>query len=112
MKIGGSDMSGKHDCNMCGGVRDHNGKLCLGCGTDIARCKKPGKKGRNSESCPGCAHSGPHSVLEYGRRVCQKCKSVFEAADFSFVDTRPDVNAEKKEESQFKRRKHGGRHPR
>lgn len=94
----------KHDCRCCGGIRDHNGKICLGCGTELARCKKP-KVQKNVHECPGCTHTGPHQPLGMAQYRCLKCGSLLEGQDFTFVDTRPDVNAMKQERLEADRKK-------
>lgn len=99
-------MSGTHNCRMCGGDRPHNGKACLGCGTELVKCR-PTKVRRSGSNCPGCTHNGPHQVLEYGRFRCVKCTAVFEGPDVGYLDDRPDVNVEKLERltAEIKRRK-------
>lgn len=93
-----------HNCRFCGGQRPHNGVDCLGCGSDIASCK-PIRIRRNNQDCPKCTHSGPHSVITAHRRRCVKYGAVFEAVDFGFVDTRPEVNLAKIERAESEARK-------
>lgn len=85
-----------HDCRMCGGKRPHNGKACLGCGTELIKCK-PSRTNRRSDVCPGCTHHGPHKEIEHHRYRCLKCMAVFERPDVHYLDVRPDVNVEKQE---------------
>ena len=93
-----------HICRICDGERPHDGKLCLGCGTELVRCR-PTKRKRGT-ACPCCSHDGQHNFLEQGRRRCVKCGAVFEGPDVGYLDDRPDVNLAKRErlESMKKRR--------
>ena len=61
--------------------------------------------------CPGCTHTGPHKVIELGRMRCVKCGAVFEGMDVSYLDDRPDRNAEKRETLEANRKKRGGYKP-
>lgn len=88
-----------HICRFCDGKRPHENGRCCGCGTDVRKCK-PEKITRNRNECPGCTHTGPHKLMESRRYRCLKCTAVFEGPDFEFVDTRPEVNAAKKERAE------------
>lgn len=85
-----------HNCSICRGSRPHNGSVCLGCGTPLAKATLKKTDRRNTTECPGCRHNGPFQDIG-GRLRCGKCTAVFEGSDFGFVDDRPDVNAEKME---------------
>lgn len=89
-------------CMICGGPRHFVDGRCVGCGTEQAKAvnTQPRKK---RPDCPRCAKGAPARELEPGRWLCQRCNAVFEADDFSFADSRPDVNAEKRERQRDRR---------
>jgi len=89
-------MSRIHNCRICGGNRPCDEKHCLGCGTELVRCKAAKLK-RNWNECPACTHTGPHKLTSDKQFRCQKCGATFEGPDFNFVDDRPDVNVDKKD---------------
>jgi hypothetical protein len=90
---------------MCGGKREVKDKICQGCGTHVSLCKPDPTKRRGILTCPGCGSDGTHRQIEHGRQRCVKCNSVFEAADFSFLDDRPEYALEKKEQLEQQMRK-------
>lgn len=94
-----------HNCRFCGGPRPHNETYCLGCGTEIEKCKPVQTSRRKDPNCPKCTHNGPHQNLSATRRRCVKCTAVFEGADFGFVDDRPEVNLAKIERAESEKRK-------
>jgi ribosomal protein S27AE len=83
-------------CMICAGPRHFVDGVCTGCGTDQAKAVNtlPRKK---RPDCPRCSPGAPAKQLEADRWLCQRCNAVFEAEDFCFADSRPDVNAEKRE---------------
>ena len=85
-----------HDCRCCGGPRQNNGSVCLGCGTPLARCEQPKRKAKKHE-CPQCCSRRLHIKIEEGRYRCGECNAIFEDSEISFYDDRPDVSLEKKE---------------
>lgn len=85
-----------HNCRPCGKVSPHDGRICLGCGTPIAKAKAPSKPAATKQVCPKCK-SGGYRVLEPGRFICNGCQTVYEELDGYAWDDRPDVNAEKRE---------------
>lgn len=93
------------DCRMCRGCRPHNGKVCLGCGTPVANARvverKRSQPGR--PPCPACGCRVSHEVAA-GRFSCRDCMAEFEAVEVGYCDTRPDVNAEKRERHEKARR--------
>lgn len=103
----GSRMSQEHYCKFTRSIQPNNGSICLGCGSDLTRCKQDKPKRKTSE-CPGCTHHGPHKEIEAERYRCLKCGAIFEKPDFGYVDERPDVNAEKLERIERDKRKRGG----
>lgn len=90
-------MTATHKCRCCGGIRQNNGRICLGCGTPLHQCEIPRKPRVSKVDCPSCGKRSPQVVIEPGRYRCTACNSIFEADDFSFLDDRPDVSLEKKE---------------
>lgn len=97
-------MSNTHYCKCCRGIRPNDGLICQGCGTALLHCRVVKQKKPRIE-CAQCGSNGPFREREPGRKVCVKCNGVFEAADFSFVDDRPDINVEKKERLEIQRRR-------
>lgn len=68
--------------------------LCCSCATALQ--EPPPKKRVGQQTCSGCG--GVTDVqIEPGRFHCRKCNSVVEPLEFAFMDTRPEVNAEKRE---------------
>lgn len=104
-----------HKCHFCDGEREHNGKVCLGCGSPVHACTPRNTKPR-SKNCPVCNHSGPHQMIAFERYKCRGCSVIMEKQDFHFVDDRPERNAIKKEEAaadhKRRQRKTGGSHHR
>lgn len=90
-------MAETHNCRICNKVSPHDGRRCLGCATPIANAKVT-TKAPAKPRCPRCG-SGSHRPLTFDRArlECQACHAVFEPPDGYAVDTRPDVNAEKRE---------------
>ena len=84
-------------CRICRGVRNTNGRVCLGCGTPVANAIDRNKPKRARPTCPICGPRPKVSEVQPGRFECGGCRSHFEADDVGYVDTRPDVNAEKRE---------------
>ena len=84
-------------CKICNRPTTFNKRECLSCLTPIARAKR--KKTETLKPQPQCPrHCGTGlKQIKPGRFRCNNCGAVFEADDFSFVDERPAVNAEKKE---------------
>ena len=97
----------EHDCNICNGVRPNNGAVCLGCGSPIARCKRP-KPRKTIPRCPRGCISAVYET-EPGRYCCRGCSAVFEQLESVALDDRPDVNAEKRERASVKLWKGGRR---
>lgn len=84
------------NCRICRHESPTNGKVCLGCGTPVANARAhPSKKKNQKPKCPQCRRDQSYEQL--GFLVCKACGAHFEDDDFTFVDTRPDVNAMKKE---------------
>ena len=99
-------------CRICGpNTPIHSsGAICGGCGTPIANAThRPRKQKTNDKiDCPRCRKSRPkgkyHSHSD-GSLVCPNCRAEFEHGDdVTFCDSRPDRNAEKREEFQNRRR--------
>lgn len=88
-------------CRYCNGVREFTTRQCLGCGSPKANAMVPAGSLSKKKAfrCPKCK-STRTSCLEDERHVCADCRAVFEADDVGFLDTRPDINAEKRERSQ------------
>ncbi len=87
-------------CRFCQGMRSANaGRQCDGCGMPIANAflsDSSRKKSKLRLKCPQCRSTNADEV-EKDPFLCNTCGSVFEAVDQSFVDTRPEQNAMKKE---------------
>ena len=94
-----------HNCHFCNGEREHDGKVCLGCGSPVHSCAPRNTKPR-SKNCPACRNPGPHQMISFERYRCRGCSVIMEKQDFCFVDDRPELNAIKKEEAaaELKRR--------
>lgn len=99
-------MTQTHNCKICCGIREHNGKHCLGCATAINRCI-PDEK-RRAKHCPICNDPGPHYSIAVERFKCRKCSAIMELADFGFVDDRPLQNLMKKEREEQMKKRDGG----
>jgi len=99
----------EHDCARCnlrnGRLSPHNGKICLGCGSALATCRKPKPKA-SKPKCPQCG-SGNCPPLKWDptRLNCQACEAVFEPPDGYAVDTRPEFHAMKRESMAHRRLK-------
>lgn len=85
------------NCRFCRGHRPTDGKRCLGCGAPVAHAilrQRP--RVQVERHCPSC-HRKTYRTIEPGRFECVNCLAQFEDDDFSYVDTRPEQNAMKKE---------------
>ena len=100
-------MTDTIQCRFCQGVRPVLLKRCQGCGSPVENARDNSKP-RAKRQCPKC-QSGSYQEIDAGRYVCRSCQGVYEDDDFSFVDSRPDVNAEKLESARAWVRKRGGR---
>jgi DNA-directed RNA polymerase subunit RPC12/RpoP len=81
-------------CRICRRQRPESGK-CSSCGTGLTPYYEPKAKAP-SPSCPKCR--GKHTqATPHGSRVCRDCGAEFEPVEVGYLDTRPDVNAEKRE---------------
>ena len=81
------------DCRFCQRRVDVKHGVCLGCGSYAANAREHKRK-RQAPRCPKCKG---HRVNAFdGCLMCRDCGCQFEALDFGFADTRPDVNAMKK----------------
>lgn len=87
-------------CRFCNGKRRVNAKTqCEGCGMPVANAHVPEparKLAKLRLKCPKCRRTHI-AEIEKDRFNCETCDAVFEAADVGYLDTRPDINAEKKE---------------
>lgn len=101
-------MSQKHDCRCCGGERPNNGVLCLGCGTLLTVCEQLKRKAERN-ACPQCNSRRMHIKMDVNRYRCGECNALFEDSEISYLDDRPDVNLEKKEQFERGKKKRGGR---
>lgn len=83
------------DCRFCGGIRDANDSMCLGCGSPVANARRSIKKRESKRPCPKCK-SRASSAIDDVTFTCRACGSNFEDDDFGFIDDRPDHNAMKR----------------
>lgn len=91
-------------CHVCRNRKGIGGR-CTSCGTQRTVWFEK-SKGTQSK-CPRCR--GLHSrATREGSRRCNDCGAEFEPVEVSFCDSRPDVNAEKREE--YEQRRVRGRH--
>ena len=91
-------MTDRFHCRYCRGVRDFSRTICLGCGSPRCNAIVASPKLMSQATkprCPGCGSTLARQIGD-GRWVCG-CGSVFEAADFNFLDDRAEKNLEKKE---------------
>jgi hypothetical protein len=86
-----------HICRYCMGTRVVRYGKCCGCGMPEHECRPIIRKHKSKVSCPGCGVEGHSISIGDGQRRCRKCMSVYEGADFVFLDHRPDISFEKKE---------------
>lgn len=93
-------------CRICRKHTPTDGQLCLGCGTPVENAIDNSRLKVRKPQCPKC-NSGANYEIETGRFSCRDCMAVFEAEDFGYVDTRPDVNLDKKERLQVRKKKQG-----
>lgn len=99
-------MSDKQEAIFCRICRKNQLTVqgrCRSCGTPAANAKSNSKPGSGLTKCPFC-HHGSTVQLEEGRFYCKICDKHFEDDDFGFLDTRPDVNLEKKERNEAKKK--------
>lgn len=90
-------------CHVCRNKRPECGK-CTACLTQRTVWFAPKQQ---APKCPQC--QGTHTkATRDGSRRCNNCGAEFEPVEVSFCDSRPDVNAEKREE--YERRRVRGRH--
>lgn len=94
--------TGSHFCRPCN-RRFETGGRCDRCGTLRTAWYEPK---RPAVKCPACGCGMFRETADgpvNGSRVCTQCHAEFEPVEVSFCDSRPDVNAEKREE--FERRR-------
>ena len=85
-------------CRYCRGPRPTSRGLCLGCGAPVERAElHERKRTRKPRKCPKCGSGNYQQARDEGRFECRGCSAVFEDDDFEFLDTRPHINAIKKE---------------
>lgn len=85
--------SGGFYCRPCNRRYDTGGR-CDRCGSIRAAWYEPK---RPSQKCPAC--NGVHTrASRDGSRICNDCHAEFEPVEVSFCDSRPDANAQKREE--------------
>ena len=102
-------MSSTHDCCICGGCRPKTGTHCCGCGSPLQLCRATSKVEDRRWQCPKCRDKR-YVHVGSGRVSCVGCYSEFELTpDVGFVDSRPEVNAEKREEFQQRQQQRNGR---
>jgi len=87
----------EHHCRICRGNRDIKLGVCMGCGTPVKKCRLIPKRQKKVISCPGCGYDGKNRQVASGRYRCSKCTAIYEAADFCYLDTRPEAALDKKE---------------
>lgn len=98
-------MSSKiFDCRFCGGERQHNGTLCLGCGSPVQNAlnrNRPAQK--KGIRCPRCNSHQRHVNCD-GTSSCTKCGAWYDHDNEGMVavDDRPVQNAMKRERRQRK----------
>jgi DNA-directed RNA polymerase subunit RPC12/RpoP len=94
------------NCRMCGGVRPHNGSVCLGCGTPVANAQNVNRKPKQDArpACPKCGCRVSWEI-EPGRYSCRECMGVFEREDVSYLHHDPAINAERRERQSKGRRR-------
>lgn len=94
------------DCRFCRKRREDVNGLCGGCGSEVrlAGVKPPQRDINTPASCPKCGRRGVPQ--DDHRWVCISCNSWFERDDQTYVDDRPDVNAEKQEAFRERQAKH------
>lgn len=91
-------MTSTLNCRYCRGLRPTSHGVCLGCGAPVERAElQLRRRTRKPRKCPKCGSGKYEETRDEGRFECRSCSSVFEDADFGFVDDRPEVNAMKKE---------------
>ena len=85
------------DCRICQGSRPTtaDGRFCAGCGSPVANAVPRDKQTDGTPRCPICNRRGKRTPGD--QFACAHCVIVFEPVDVSYCDTRPDVNAEKRE---------------
>ena len=89
-------------------VKVQGQKRCASCGT-VVREVKPSVASNTRPKCPKCGRSRARRWHD-GRWLCPDCSALFETeSEVGFLDTRPDVNAMKREQQQPSRAKNGGR---
>ena len=86
-------MSETITCRFCQGEREVRRGICTGCGSYAANAVDKSRK-KSRVLCPKCKghRIGPFD----GSSMCRDCGCQFEALEFAFADTRPEVNAMKK----------------
>lgn len=84
-------------CRFCRGSRPVMEGRCRGCSAPKENARvKSRPRVQAPRRCPRCS-SRSYSTLEDKRFSCRDCGAVYEDPDFTFVDDRPDRNAEKQE---------------
>lgn len=84
-------------CGVCRGQRDDICGMCSGCGGRVAEVRMSAKPKPKSPQCPRCGPRTDAYKLKRGTYHCRKCGAEFSPVEVGFVDSRPDVNAEKRE---------------
>lgn len=94
-------------CNFCRKVRQDVNGLCSGCGSEVrlAEKKRPAFDLNTPCPCPKCGRRGVPQEDDQ-RWFCLSCNIHFERDDQTYVDDRPDVNAEKQEAFRERQKKH------
>lgn len=84
-------------CSVCRGKRDDIGGMCSGCGSDVEKVRVSANPKPKPVQCPNCGPRTDAYKLKRGTYHCRRCHAEFAPVEFSFADSRPDVNAEKRE---------------
>ena len=73
-------MSTEFKCRFCKGVRQHDGRQCMGCGAPVKNATDHNKGPQsNPHRCPKC---NSHNYREWdGSYLCNDCHSQFEPDD-------------------------------
>lgn len=92
-------------CGICSGKRDNVGGMCSGCGGEVSEVRMSANPKPKPVQCPQCGPRTDAYPLGRGEHHCRRCGVKFSPVEFAFVDTRPEVNAEKRERGNARRKR-------